>query len=103
MATPATYIDQFQCGWRIEPGDTDALISLLEKLADDRPIIRESGHRSRETFEQCFDRAMGVARVSAAIHSGFASDHTSHAGIHSAKPSLPRITLENERRQRLTL
>jgi glycosyltransferase involved in cell wall biosynthesis len=98
--TPATYINQFQCGWRIEPGDADALISLLEKLADNRQSVREPGRRAREIFEQYFDRAIGVARISAAIHSGFAS---AHAGISDAKPATSQITLKNEPRQQLTL
>lgn len=99
-STPATYIDRFQCGWRIEPGDADALVSLLEDLADNPQRIREAGRRGREAFTQHFDRAIGVARISAAIHSGFAPPLT---GIQSAKPASAHMTLENEPGQQLTL
>jgi glycosyltransferase involved in cell wall biosynthesis len=98
--TPATYIDRFQCGWWIEPGDADTLIGLLKRIADDRQSIHRAGRRAREAFEQYFDRSIGVARVSAAIHSVFASDE---AGNCSAETQSPQIAVENEPRQQLSL
>jgi colanic acid biosynthesis glycosyl transferase WcaI len=62
-ATPARIIDRFQCGWRIDPGDVSALVSLLERLAEDRESIAMAGARARTAFDEHYDRPIGAARV----------------------------------------
>ena len=62
-ATPARMIQRFHCGWQIDPGDTVALISLLERLAVERHLILEAGERARQAFEQYYDRSMAAARI----------------------------------------
>jgi colanic acid biosynthesis glycosyl transferase WcaI len=62
-ATPARIIDRFQCGWRVEPGDISALVSILQRLAIDHESIASAGARSRRAFEEHYDRPIGTARV----------------------------------------
>ncbi len=61
--TPARIIERFGCGWRVNPGDTGALIGLIEKLCSERHLIFEAGARARQAFEQHYDRPMAVARI----------------------------------------
>jgi glycosyltransferase involved in cell wall biosynthesis len=62
-ATPARIIERFQCGWRVNPGDVSALVSILERLAADRNSIYTAGAYSRTAFEEHYDRPIGAARV----------------------------------------
>ena len=62
-ATPARIVARFQCGWRIEPGDVSALVSLLERLAADRDAIVAAGAAARAAFDDHYDRPIGAARV----------------------------------------
>lgn len=62
-ATPARIIERFHCGWQVDPGDTTALVSLLEKLNSERHLIVEAGVRARHAFERHYDRPMGAARI----------------------------------------
>jgi len=62
-ATPARIIERFQCGWQVDPGDTAALASLLQKLDSQRHLIFEAGARARQAFEKHYDRPMGAARI----------------------------------------
>jgi colanic acid biosynthesis glycosyl transferase WcaI len=66
-ATPARIIEKHRCGWQVDPGDVTALIELLERLSEDRDLIRETGARSRQAFEQNYDRPIGVARIAAIL------------------------------------
>jgi glycosyltransferase involved in cell wall biosynthesis len=62
-STPARHIRSFHCGWRFEPGDTDALEQLLLQLKDNRRLLVEAGSRARNAFEEHFDRPIGIARI----------------------------------------
>ena len=62
-ATPARIIDRFQCGWQVNPGDTAALASLLERLNSERHLIFEAGARARQAFEKYYDRPIATARI----------------------------------------
>jgi len=62
-ATPARIIEKFNCGWRIDPGDHESLIALLDRLENNRTEVYESGARAREAFDQNYDRPIGVARI----------------------------------------
>ena len=63
QATPARIIEEFHCGWQIEPGDVSGLTNLLETLDRRRDLIAEAGARARRAFEEHFDRPIAVARI----------------------------------------
>jgi glycosyltransferase involved in cell wall biosynthesis len=62
-ATPARILEGHECGWRVEPGDTAGLVRLLERLEQDRSLVREAGGRARRAFEQFYDKPIGVERI----------------------------------------
>ena len=62
-STPARHIEQYQCGWHIQPGDSQSLEELLIRLAENRERISLFGANARTAFEQNFNRAMGITRV----------------------------------------
>jgi colanic acid biosynthesis glycosyl transferase WcaI len=62
-ATPARILEGHGCGWRVEPGDTAGLVGLLERLEQDRSLVREAGGRARRAFEQFYDKPIGVERI----------------------------------------
>ena len=62
-ATPARLIDRFKCGWQVKPGDTAALVGLLEKLSTERHLILEAGLRARQAFEKYYDRPIAASRI----------------------------------------
>jgi putative colanic acid biosynthesis glycosyltransferase WcaI len=61
--TPADIIERYECGWRIEPGDTQGLVGLLRRLEQDRGLLNDAGVRARRAFEAQYDKPIGVARV----------------------------------------
>jgi colanic acid biosynthesis glycosyl transferase WcaI len=63
QATPALLIERYGCGWRIAPGDIDALTALLQRLAAEPELVRVAGRRARETFVNRYDRHAGVSRI----------------------------------------
>jgi glycosyltransferase involved in cell wall biosynthesis len=62
-ATPACLLEWHGCGWRVEPGDAAGLIRLLQRLEQDRSLVREAGARARRAFEKYYDKPIGVARI----------------------------------------
>jgi glycosyltransferase involved in cell wall biosynthesis len=70
QATPGLLIERFQCGWQVEPGDTAALVALLERLSDSRESTGLCGRRARAAFDRHYDLPDGVARVAAALGAG---------------------------------
>ena len=62
-ATPARIIEGHGCGWRVEPGDSVGLVRLLERLEQDRSLVREAGGRARRAFEKYYDKRIGVERI----------------------------------------
>jgi len=63
QATPARIIQQYGCGWQIEPGDAAGLVQLLRRLDQNRHLLRDGGLRSRNAFEKQYDKPIGVARI----------------------------------------
>ena len=68
-STPARHIKKYRCGWHIEPGDVDALVSLLLRLRDDRQLIVEAGERARHAFDSNFNSEIGLASIKRVIES----------------------------------
>lgn len=62
-STPARHIREFDCGWRIEPGDAVGTIRLLHHLELNRHLISEAGARGRIAFEKHYDRPIGITRI----------------------------------------
>ena len=62
-ATPARVVARHGCGWRVEPGDVAGLVRLLERLEQDRSLVREAGSHARCAFEKYYDKPIGVARI----------------------------------------
>ncbi len=63
-STPAHYIQRFQCGWHFQPGDVKGLEELLVRLSADRSLVSLYGRHARSAFEQNFNRATGISRIS---------------------------------------
>ena len=63
QATPARIIQQYGCGWRVEPGDAAGLVQLLRHLEQNRHLLRFAGLRARNAFEKQYDKPIGVARI----------------------------------------
>lgn len=61
--SPAQKIARYGCGWRVDPGDIDGLVHLLQRLESDRESVRNAGQRGREAFEQNHDLPIGVQRI----------------------------------------
>jgi colanic acid biosynthesis glycosyl transferase WcaI len=62
-ATPARMLEEHECGWRVEPGNVAGLVRLLERLEQDRGLVREAGARARYAFEKYYDKPIGVAKI----------------------------------------
>jgi glycosyltransferase involved in cell wall biosynthesis len=62
-ATPARIIERFACGWHVEAGDSEYLVTLLNRLAGRPEEIHAAGERGRQAFLENFDRPLGVARI----------------------------------------
>jgi hypothetical protein len=41
----------------------DRLVQLLERLDQDRDLLREAGGRARRAFEKYYDKPIGVASI----------------------------------------
>jgi colanic acid biosynthesis glycosyl transferase WcaI len=66
-ATPGLLVRRSACGWHVDPGDTESLIQLLERLHANREEISIRGRQARSTFELSYDLPHGVERVAALI------------------------------------
>jgi glycosyltransferase involved in cell wall biosynthesis len=66
-ASAARLVERHACGWRVDSGDTGALVELLYRLERDRSAVHSAGVRARDAFENHYDIAIGVARVSAIL------------------------------------
>jgi glycosyltransferase involved in cell wall biosynthesis len=61
--TPQRIIEQFRCGWHIEPGNVNALKDLLHTLSSNRRLIYEAGRNARRAFLSHYDLPIGVSRI----------------------------------------
>lgn len=62
-ATPASIVRRHACGWHIDNGDVEGLVSLLNHLAEHPDEISAAGRNGRLALEQEFDRPLGTARI----------------------------------------
>ena len=62
-AQPGRIIQQFQCGWQIDCGDSAGLVDLLRSLDADRDRLSEAGLRGRRALLDYFDLPRGVRRI----------------------------------------
>ena len=62
-ATPATLINQYQCGWFVRAGNAGKLQSLLLKLANDRMAVRTAGGMALAAFHELWDRPVAVQHL----------------------------------------
>jgi len=81
--TPARIIERFRCGWQVDPGDSAALIDLLERLAANPSEVAQAGARAREAFLQNYDRRIAVARICSIL--GLAQEETMEGAALAAK------------------
>lgn len=66
-ATPSRIIAAYGCGWQIDCGDVDSLVTLLRRLALDPAMVREAGNCARQALLQEYDLPIGVARICAIV------------------------------------
>jgi glycosyltransferase involved in cell wall biosynthesis len=83
-STPARIIEQHGCGWRIDPGDSDSLVRLLQELEGNRDLLREAGMRARDAFEKHYEKSIGVARLLCVL--GLSEPATAHMAIAATAP-----------------
>ncbi len=58
---PGWVVKEGDCGWRVPPGDVDALAAQLKNLAANPELCRELGRKGRENFKMKF-QIQSVAR-----------------------------------------
>lgn len=61
-AENALVLEENNCGWVIPCGDIDGLVALIEKLAADRTLARETGERGRAALAAHYSREDGCER-----------------------------------------
>ena len=66
-ATPARIIDRFACGWHVECGDVQSLVTLLRDLAEHPREVQRAGKRARAALLQHYDLPLGVFRICAFV------------------------------------
>jgi colanic acid biosynthesis glycosyl transferase WcaI len=66
-ATPSRIIERFQCGWRVDCGDSESLVELLQKLANSPEMVWVAGRRARQAFLDNYDVHHGVSRICAIL------------------------------------
>lgn len=74
LATPALLIKEHDCGWQIDCGDVTGLINLLEKLFENRQLIRYASVRGRKAFLSNYDLKHGTRKISNILGLDAASD-----------------------------
>ena len=62
-ATPALLIERHRCGWRVNPGDVNAVTDLLLHLAAHPELVREAGERARKALVDFYDLPKSVGHV----------------------------------------
>jgi glycosyltransferase involved in cell wall biosynthesis len=62
-STVATIIQRFKCGWQIDNGDDEGLVSLLKILVSQPGRLQTAGKAARSAFEAHYDLPVGVARI----------------------------------------
>ena len=62
-SAPSLTLARFQCGWQIDCGRVDELVSLLGVLANCPQLVTAAGVRGRRAFLAHFDLPVGVSRI----------------------------------------
>lgn len=62
-STTARMLERHECGWQVDPGDSSAMIRLLERLERDRDLLETAGANARSAFEQHYDKPIGTRRI----------------------------------------
>jgi colanic acid biosynthesis glycosyl transferase WcaI len=53
---PAAVLREGQCGFTVEPGDTEAAVHALLAVYKDRSLLEKQGQAARRYFSRRFDR-----------------------------------------------
>jgi glycosyltransferase involved in cell wall biosynthesis len=56
----ADVIKKYNCGFRVDQGDVEGLIKILERLYNDQKLLNEMKSNARKCFEENFDKAMAI-------------------------------------------
>ena len=62
-ATPALIINRHNCGWQVDCGDVEGLVTLLNHLDKNRHLVHQAGWHAYQAFVKHYRREVGVARV----------------------------------------
>jgi colanic acid biosynthesis glycosyl transferase WcaI len=62
-ASASRIVEKHRCGWQVESGDVERLVSLLRRLQSNRREVEAAGLRARRAFERHYDIRIGVARI----------------------------------------
>jgi colanic acid biosynthesis glycosyl transferase WcaI len=93
-ATPARIVDDYSCGWRIDPNDVDGLVHLLERLAANRELVENAGSNARHAFDQNYDAHIGVRRIASIL----CVKDPNALPDHSGRDSVPAFAVSDTRR-----
>ena len=58
----ARVLDEYDCGHQIDQGDVDALVALIERLAQDRTAAHAEGDRARAALSLAYSREKACER-----------------------------------------
>lgn len=90
-ATPARIVRQHGCGWQVDCGDTERLVTLLRHLAADRELVRIAGMRARAAFLNHYDLPQGADRIitilTGTAATGVCRDKAGIASTHALRPA----------------
>ncbi len=70
QSTTALMIERYGCGWQVDCGDVDGLVSLLRRLNANKELVYAAGERAYKAFVDHYQRSVGAARVAAALREG---------------------------------
>ena len=63
QATPSLIIERYRCGWQVDCGDAEGVVSLLRKLAAEPQLVRQAGFRARQAFVEHYDLPIRLSRL----------------------------------------
>jgi len=81
-STVATIIKRFKCGWQVDNGDVNGLVSLLKILISQPEGLHAAGKAARIAFEMHYDLPLGVTRICSLL----GASESSPNGITRAAP-----------------
>ena len=60
-------IESHRCGYRVDQGDTDALVQAITTLEEDRHLLADMKQRARDGFDSGYSRELGVERYASML------------------------------------